>query len=305
MAALRKKVQSRLDALAAPGNEYVFDLAGMTAEQEDDEDGEEVGEGDGAVEKMDVVEDAEEEQKRLEKEGRIKLARAKRRALSSAARRQLPLPEETWVNSAAFPAALRPLLERDFIVQSCSHSARALVGRRSVAESLEKVIEEYPELRFLGKARALVKAEVEANTGTVSVDDFVAALEKMESQAEEWVLRENGEIVEAGTDDDRVRVLAAREKHAAEAQKAQHKMMKRLELVSKGFQRRLSLAENAVGEEWDKLVEVQQQIACVTALEEKEKEALPRRIAEWEDAVREQKEKHMELQREYAALTGK
>ncbi len=62
MAALRKKVQSRLDAPAASGNEYVLDLAGMTAEHEDDGNGEE---GNGTVEKMDAVGDSEEEQKRL------------------------------------------------------------------------------------------------------------------------------------------------------------------------------------------------------------------------------------------------
>ncbi len=112
-------------------------------------------------------------------------------------------------------------------------------GRESsVAESLEKVIEENPDCGFWQSAGSCENVGG-ANSGTVNVDDFSAQLEMMESQAEEWVLRENGEIVEATTDEDRARVLATRENHAAEAQEAEHKLMKRLELARKRLQRRL------------------------------------------------------------------
>ncbi len=59
-----------------------------------------------------------------------------------------------------------------------------------------------------------------------------------------------------------------------------------------------------MGEEWDKLVEVQKQIACHCS-RGNGKGALPRRIETRGDAVRERMEKHLELQLEYVALTGK
>lgn len=298
MAALKKKVQERLDALATPDNEYQFDVAAMEAQMEDE--GEETG--NTGPEAMDLVEDAEEKEKRLEKEGNAKLVRAKRRSLSQAARRSLPRPEEAWASTPEFPADLRPLVQRDIAVGKLLASGEKGARAGQVAADVEKILSEDPNSRFLAEARALVKAEAESNSGGLTVKDFAVALESVDDARKEWVLRDNGKIAVASTDEDMTRVLAAREVHAAECQKAENKLLKKLGTVTAGFERRLAATEEAVGEEWDKLAELEQQIECVEALEEAEKEAVVDRVQGWEKCVREMKERHAELQQAYADL---
>lgn len=297
LAMLKKTVQDGLDKLAKP-KEISFESYSIEIGED-----EEVEEATDLAEDVEMEEDVEDEEKRLRKEGQASLKRARRKALSSAAKRKLPLPDENWVKSGVFDAeSLQLILLRDIAVTKVLEEG-ANGHEAATALLVQRTLKEFPDINaaHLRQARALVRKEAES--GKLDKEDILKALEKRDTQpAEEWVVRGDGTVCQVSTDQDRAKALADMQVFATSAQKSQAKLGKKIEKLTKGFEKRLQTAEKQVVEEWDKIADLEMQIACVEALEEKEKQAIDRRVSEWEDKVREQVQLNSVLQKEYEDL---
>ena len=300
MQLLKKQVQDRLDKLAKPGNDYSFDVAAM--EELDDVDVEEE-----ASESVEMVEDAEDEEKRLAVEGRKALKRIKKQVLSSAARRKLPIPDESWIQSDKLTnSSLQPLVLRDIAVEKVLQNGK--VGGEADTVAAVKTASEAPtsnELTLLRRARAMIQTEAES--GTVKVSDIEAALRKRDEDFinSKWIVSSEDEVRQVKTADDQAQYEADMQLFSANAQKSEGKVMKKVEMLTKGFEKRFEAAQKAIAEEWGKVADIDMQILCIEKLEKREKTAMTSRISEWEEKLREQQELHRAMQAQYTKLQGR
>lgn len=288
LALMKKTVQDKLDKLSKPD----FELDAMEVLLDDDNEEEEA---------EDVIEeDIEEEEQRLRNEGEAALKRATRQYLSSAAKRKLPLPDEAWVVKSGKASELHALALRDIAVKKALQSGEQ--GREAeTAITVQRAGASLNQLAYMRQARTLVRKEGER--GQLKESDFLRALENRKDEDDDWVIRSDGTICEVATESDRSKVNSMEQAFAASARKSESKLVKKLDILNKGYERRLETAQEAAAKAWDDIEEIEMQIACVEALEKMEKDAIDSRVAEWEAKVREQAELNAKLQKEYESLT--
>ncbi len=290
---LKKQVQDRLDRLAKPGNDYSFDVAAMEELEDDDEN---------ESKDVEMVEDAEEEEKRLAVEGQKALKRAKRQVLSSAARRGLPKPDELWIGSEKFAkSSLQRLVLQDITVEKVlqdgkdGDEAKTAAAVKSVADV--SLPNEGAQLR---RALALIRAEAESSQ--LKVSDIEEALRKRDEtmMSSKWIVTSDDEMRQVETAEDEARYEADVQVFSANAQKAEGRLEKKMEKLTKGFEKRFEAAQKAIAEECQKKEDIDMQISCIEMLEKHEEVAIKSRLKEWEERLREQRELHTALQAQYA-----
>jgi pre-mRNA-splicing factor CDC5/CEF1 len=298
---MKRDLKKGFDALPDPENEYEINVTGAALPDVGNSD-------DEAASTADILEDAEDEVKRLAAEGKALLAITKQRTRSMASRRGLPVPKLPLRADVA-TEEIRDLVERDSIVQSilaeCERSG-ANLSDAAVAQRLLNVALPDSDDDYLKQARALVDAEAKQQVPDGgSQEDILSAIRAQHEKGVTrlWTVSASGDVVEAKTSDDLKEMFRQRSSHASMLKKLLKTQQRNLELRFGGFQTKRSQLQKELYETMSLVKKAREELACFTMLAEGEEAALPRRVAELEAAADGQQRLHAELQKEYARRT--
>lgn len=302
---LKRDLKRGLDALSDPENEYQLSVPAAAAAWDGDaahSDGEDERTGGG------LEEDAEDEARRLAREGRKLLADAKTRTLSLAARRGLPVPALPLA-ADGLPRPVCELVERDNAVSGvlaeCERAGN--MSDEQVARRVMQVAALDPDDRSLERARLLVAEEVARGDGKGEAEVLLAVLRQRAADVDRlWVVGASGKIVEATTGADLQETFRRRRAHAGQVVKSVQTQRQNLDMRLRGFQAKREALCTELVAVLDLLTKAQQEAFCFTMLAEGEDEAIPRRLAEMQAAVDGQRLLQRGLQQEYArAIAGR
>lgn len=304
---LKETVQQGLNALPEPEMEYDFDLALPSAS------GDTNGTEGDKINGVGVVEDADDERKRLLKEGKQMLAVERGATLSSAALRGLPIPDEQALASGAVSPQLSALVTRDLAVlkvidegvgEGKDDAAVALAVKAVVSGPSGGEEDQSDGELDLARARRMVERECKRGemAGAASVEDIKRALTDRDEALElacEWVVRSSGEVAIAESPAEVAEVAKRIQSGASSVQKMERKQNQRLAILFGGYEKRYSALSDELYSTWDELEKARRELACFESLAQKEDAAIPERIAELASAIQVERDQGYTLQQRH------
>lgn len=297
---LRRDIAKSLAALPMPENEYLLDRAGPTTTDASTEDASQNG---------DVYEeDAEDEAKRISREAKLRLRDVRKRALSSAALRELPLPPSQAHTDPELEGVAR-LIARDHVVlEILRDSESGTLSDAETAARIEHAVELDDPVEVSTAAR-LIEAELgrtaSSNGGTYLTQDEI--LQELVAQDEaarrqHWTCGRDGRPHAATDADSMALVFENRSRHLVAAQSSAAKASRKLAVRFGGYEKKHSGTTDALVAIVQETIKARSELACFKWMAHTEKATLDRRIGNMQALVAGQKEIERELQQTYAEL---
>jgi pre-mRNA-splicing factor CDC5/CEF1 len=301
---LKRELSKRLEGLPEPENEYEIKVVGR--EKEALEDGNLRDKGSALTGEMcggdTIMEDAEDEAVRIELEGRQRLENMKRRALSSAARRGLPLPPLSSLPKMTI--GLQELVQRDHVVQKALDEL--LEDKNLTSEFVAMTVESLVELEDLEEtaaAEALIQAEIESQMSKSLEANIVEVLESVDRtpDPQQFTAARNGTIRPVATVAEMKSLHKRHVAHLAAVLKSVQKAQHNVEIVMGGFEAKREALRKDLHAELDELKKAREQFECLSSLAAAEEIGGPVRLAEIRSALAGQQELERYLQGRFAA----
>jgi hypothetical protein len=299
---LKRELLKRLEGLPEPENEYEIKIAGVdVAHGVDQKHLQENVNGDAATGDGAELEDAEDERIRVDREGRLLLETLKSRALSTAARRGLPIPPLS--NLSKLSAEMQELVQRDHVMRKALDELEN--EKELSAGDAARRIENLVELDSAGDtadAEILVREEMLTGSHGCSEADILRTLEEMDESPDVnlFTTARNGSIRPAVSVADMKPVFRRRVASLIALQKTVKKAQANAEIMMAGFEGKRKAIMGELVAELDELKKAREQFACFSSLSAAEEVAGPARLAEVRAEVQEQRQLEQHLQRQYS-----